>query len=61
MGETEMTSFRLPADLREQSEASGDSLSDTLRYAVLLFLGICPTCDQKAPAKERSEEEERRG
>jgi len=63
MADTEMTSFRLPADLlkalRERGETSGDSLSDTLRYAVLLFLGICPTCGQRVAVTGAAEAEPR--
>ena len=46
-----MTSFRLSPDLvealRKHAEENGESLSDVLRRAALLVLGICPTCGQK--------------
>ena len=44
---------------RERGEASGDSLSDTLRYAVLLLLGICPTCGQRVAVTGAAEAEPR--
>ena len=48
MADTEMTSFRLPADLlgalRERAQENGESLSDTMRRAALMILGVCPTC-----------------
>lgn len=48
MAETEMTSFRLPGDiiaaLRKLAEDRGETLSDVLRQAALVRLGICPTC-----------------
>lgn len=43
-----MTSFRLPGDiiaaLRKLAEDRGETLSDVLRQAALVRLGICPTC-----------------
>jgi hypothetical protein len=45
---TEMTSFRLPADLvaalKERAAENGESLSDALRRGALMVLGKCPTC-----------------
>ena len=53
MADTEMASFRLPADLvkalKDHAAAGGESLSDVLRRASLMMLGTCPTCGQKAP------------
>ena len=53
MADTEMASFRLPADLvmalRKRAEENGESMSDALRRGALMVLGICPTCGQKAP------------
>ena len=43
-------SVRMPADvvaaLRKRAEESGESLSNVLRRAALMALGICPTCGQ---------------
>lgn len=48
MAEKEMLSFRLPTDLltalKERAEADGETLSDTIRRAALVLLGVCPTC-----------------
>lgn len=53
---TEMTSFRLPADmifaLRKLAEDGGESMSDLLRRGALMVLGICPTCGQPAPRED---------
>jgi len=42
----------MPADLldalRKHAEQNGETLSDTVRRAALLLLGICPTCGHKA-------------
>lgn len=52
----EMVSVRMPAELvtalREHAEGGGESLSDVLRRAALMVLGICPTCER--PIEQRS-------
>lgn len=59
------TSFRLPADivtaLRERAERNGESVSDLLRRAALMVLGICPTCGQPTPAAASGTEQAREG
>lgn len=61
MSETEMASARLPGDmvaaLKQRAAENGESLSDLLRRGALMVLGICPTCGQKAPRPEGTEEE----
>jgi hypothetical protein len=56
MADSEMTSFRLPADLvaalRQRAAENGESLSDLLRRGALMVLGICPTCGQSAPQQQ---------
>lgn len=51
-----MVSFRLPGDLgaalKQRAADNGESLSDVMRRAALLELGICPTCGQKAPQQQ---------
>lgn len=51
-----MASFRLPAELaaalRKHATENDESLSDVMRRAALMVLGICPTCGQKAPQQE---------
>lgn len=62
MADAPPTSFRLPVDvlaaLRLRGEETGESVSDMIRQGVLMLLGICPTCGQKAPdtGQERSDE-----
>lgn len=52
MPDTEMTSFRLPADvvtaLRKLGGETGETMSDLLRRGALIVLGICPTCGREA-------------
>ena len=55
MTDSEMTSFRLPTELmtalREHAKKNDEPLSDVLRRAVLLLIGICPTCGHKIEPK----------
>lgn len=50
MAKDDMASVRMPADLlkalRGRAEAEGVSLSDIMRQAALIALGVCPTCGQ---------------
>jgi hypothetical protein len=59
MPDTEMTSFRLTADLvaalKQRAAENGEPLSDILRRGALMVLGICPTCGQKAPGETGTE------
>ena len=56
---TEMASFRLPGDLvaalRSLAEENGESMSDVLRRAALMVLGICPTCGRKTEDDDRGQ------
>lgn len=52
----DMVSVRMPADLlaamRRLADDRGESLSDVLRRASLLVLGICPTCERPTGPEE---------
>ena len=58
MAESEMTSFRLTADLvaalKQRAAADGQTVSEVLRRGALMLLGVCPTCGQDVPGAGKS-------